>query len=216
MIRHAQDRTGAALKGGFVDHTKDAGQPFVRRGRFLDLERAELAVSFEDDVDLPGVPVAVEIEIRFQPRVPVAFHDLRHGIIFEQRAVHCPAFGHLGRRPSGKIAHEPGVVEVDLRRLDRALEHVVGIGMQKEDDAQRFQNIDPGFCGRNVDIRVFRQRAVIQKLGAAGGDGRDEAVEFQSVYAAGKVPHVALHIGGEIGRIEDIPIRCLTANQPRH
>ena len=48
------------------------------------------------------------------------------------------AFSHLRRGPSGQIADGSGVIEVHRRRLDRAFQHIVGIEMQQEDDAQRF------------------------------------------------------------------------------
>ena len=64
--------------------------------------------------------------------------------------------------------------------------------------------------------QIFRQCVIVQKLGTAGGNGGDEAIELQHVHVAGEFPHIPLHIGGEIGRIENIPIRRLTADQPRH
>ena len=59
MIRHAEDRTGAELEWGLIDHVEDAGEPFVRRSSFLDLQRTEPAVAFKDRVDLLGIAVAV-------------------------------------------------------------------------------------------------------------------------------------------------------------
>ena len=56
--------------------------------------------------------------------------------------------------------------------------------MQQEDDPQGFQNIDPRLGGLDVDVSVFRQGVVVQKLGAAGSGGGDEAVEFQRVHIA--------------------------------
>lgn len=178
MIRHAEDRTGAELEGRLVDHTENTGQAFARRGGFLDLQWEELPIPFKSHVDLLGVPVTVEIEIRLQSRVLVALHNLRHGEVFEQRAVHRAALSYFRRRPSGQIANEASVIEIHFRRLDRAFQHIVGIGMQQEDDTQRFQDIDLGFCSRHVDICILRQRVIIQELGAACSNGCDETVEL--------------------------------------
>ena len=130
MIRHTEDRAGAELKRALVDHPENTGQALVGRGGFLDLQRTELAIAFEDHVDLLGVAVAVEIEIWFQPNVLIALHDLRHGEVFEQRTVHRTTFGDFRGRPAGQVADEPGVVEIHLRRLDRALKDVIRVGMK--------------------------------------------------------------------------------------
>ena len=61
MICHAEDSAGAELKGRLVDHAKDSGQALVRQGGLLDLQGAELPVALQDDVDLLGVPITVEI-----------------------------------------------------------------------------------------------------------------------------------------------------------
>lgn len=129
MVGHAKDGTGADLKGRLVDHVKDAGQALVRQGGLFDLQRAELTVALKNDVDLLGVPIPVEIEIRFKTRVLIALHDLRYSKVFQQRTIHRAAFGHLRRRPAGEIADESGIVEIHLRRLDRPLQDIVGIGM---------------------------------------------------------------------------------------
>ena len=96
----------------------------------FDLQRAELTVSLQDDVDFLRVPIPVEIEIRLQPRVLIAFHDFRYSKVFQQRTAHGPAFGHLRGGPAGEVANQASVVEVQFRRFDGALENVVGVGMQ--------------------------------------------------------------------------------------
>ena len=216
FVGHAEDGAGAELERGFVDHLEDAGQAFVRRGGLFDLQRAEFSVALEDDVDLFGVAVAVEVEIRLQARILIALHNLRNSVVFQQRAAHGAALGHLRGGPAREITDKAGIIEVHLRRLDRAFQDVVGVGVQQKNDPQHFENIDPRLGGLDVDIGVLRQSVVIEKLGAAGGDGGDEAIELQRVHAAGELAHVPLHIGGEIGRIEDVPIRRCAADEPRH
>ena len=129
-ISHAEDGAGAELERGLVDHIKDAGETLVRRGGLFDFQRTKLAVALEDDIDLLGVAITVEVEIRLQPRILIAFHDLRHGEILQQCAAHGAALGDLRRRPTGQIADEASVVEIHLRRFDCTLEDVVGVGMQ--------------------------------------------------------------------------------------
>ena len=51
---------------------------------------------------------------------------------------------------------------------------------------------------------------------AAGSDSGNETVEFQCIHAAGEDSNVPLYVGGEVGRIEDIPIWCLTADKSWH
>ena len=51
FVRHVLDRAGAALERGFVNHAEYSGYAFIRRGGFLDLQRAELPVALQD-VDL--------------------------------------------------------------------------------------------------------------------------------------------------------------------
>jgi len=82
LIGHAKDGADAQLEGGFVDHGKGTDEAFVWCSGFLDLQWAKLTIAPEDDVDLPGVTVAVEVEIRLQPRILIAFHNLRHGVVF--------------------------------------------------------------------------------------------------------------------------------------
>ncbi len=155
MIRHAEDRAGAELKSAFVDHTENTCQPFVRRSSFLDLKWAGLTVDLENHIELLGVSVAVEVQIRFQAGGLVALNDIRYSKVFEQRAIHGSALSHFRERPSVQIADEACVIEVHLQCLDRALQHIVGIGMQQENDAERFQNIDPCFCSRHVDVCIL-------------------------------------------------------------
>lgn len=216
FIRHAKDGACAELEWGFIDHIEYSGYAFIRRGGFLDLQRAELAIALQNDIDLLGIAVAIEVEIRLQPCVLITLHDLRYGVVFQQSATHGTALGYLRGGPAREIANEAGIIEIDLRRLDRALQHVIGVGMQQEDDPQRFENIDPRLGGLNVDISVLRQGVVIEKLGAAGSNGSDEAVEFQCVHIAGELSHVPLHVGGEIRRIEDVSIRRLAADKTWH
>ena len=134
FIGHAENCAGAELERGFVDHVEDAGQTFVRCGGFFDLKRTEFAVALEDDVDLLGVAVAVEVEIRLQSRILITLHDLRRGEVFQQSAVHGAALGNLRRGPAREVADETGIIEVHLWRLYRAFEDVVGVGMQQKDD----------------------------------------------------------------------------------
>ena len=134
FVGHAENGAGAELKWRLVDHLKDAGEAFVRRGGLFDLQRAELSVALENHVDLLGVAVSVEVEIRLQAGVLIALHDFRHGVVFQQSAAHGAALSHLWGGPAREIADEAGIIEIDLRRFDRALQDVVGIGMQQEDD----------------------------------------------------------------------------------
>ena len=130
VVCHAKDGAGAALQGGSVDHAENASEAFIRRGGLFDLQRTELAVAFKYHVDLFGVAVTVEIEKRLASGVLVTFHDLRNGVVFQQRATHSATLGHLRRRPARQVADEAGVVKIQLRRFDGTLQHVVGIGMQ--------------------------------------------------------------------------------------
>lgn len=82
FIGHAKNGTDVQVEGRFVDHVKDTGETCVWRSGLLDFQRAKPAVALKDDVDLLGVTVAIEIEVRLQSRILVAFHDFRHGVVF--------------------------------------------------------------------------------------------------------------------------------------
>ena len=198
FIGHAKNGADAQLEGGFVDHVKDTGETCVWHSGLFNFQRAKPAVALEDDIDLFSVTVAVEVEVRLQPRILIALHDFRHGVVFQQRTAHGAALGHLWGGPACEIADKAGIVEIDFRRLDRALEDIVGIGMQQEDDSQRFQNVDPRLGDVDVDAGVLCQRVIIQKLRATGGDSGDKAVELQRVHIPGELPHIALNVGGEV------------------
>ena len=118
-------------------------------------QRAELAIALQNDVDFLGVTVTVEVEIRLKSRVLITLHDLRHGVVFQQSAAHGAALSHLRRRPSCEITDEAGIIEIDLRRLNGALENVVGIRVQQKDDPQRFEDVDPCLGGLDVNVSVL-------------------------------------------------------------
>lgn len=75
----------------------NAGQEFVRRGGLFDLQRIELAVTLQNNVNLFGVTIATEVKIRLRSCVPVDFHDFRHGEVFQQCAAHGATFSDLRR-----------------------------------------------------------------------------------------------------------------------
>ena len=192
------------------------GEAFIGRGGLFDLKRVQLSVAFQNHGVLSGVAVAVKTEVWFAAGVLVAFHDLRYGVILQQSAAHGADFGDLRRGPARQIAHKAGIVKIDLRRFDGSLERVVGIGMQKEDDPQRFQNAGSRFGGLDIDIRAPGKGVIIQKLRGAGGDRRDEPGEFQRVHASGYIPHVPFYTSGKIGGIEYVAVGIPSADDPRH
>lgn len=97
LLRHAEDSAGAEPEGTPIHHAKNTGQTLIGRSGLFDLQWAELPIAFQNDVDLFSISVAVEVEIRFQSRILIAFHDFRHGEVFQQCATHGAAFGHLRR-----------------------------------------------------------------------------------------------------------------------
>ena len=113
FIGHAKNGADAQLEGGFVDHVKDTGETCVWHSGLFNFQRAKPAVALEDDIDLFSVTVAVEVEVRLQPRILIALHDFRHGVVFQQRTAHSAALGHLW---GGPACADPrlGGVDVDV------------------------------------------------------------------------------------------------------
>ena len=70
--------------------------------------------------------------------------------------------------------------------------------MQQKNDPKRFKNLQPGFCGNLIDIRVIGNRLKIHKLGGTGGYRRDKFCKFQCVDCARKFPNITLNISGKI------------------
>lgn len=129
LLRHAEDSAGAELEGTPIHHAKNTGQTLIGRSGLFDLQWTELPIAFQNDVDLFSISVAVEVEIRFLSRILIAFHNFRHGEVFQQCATHGAAFGHLRRGPSGQITNQTGIIEIHFRRLDGTFEDVIGIGV---------------------------------------------------------------------------------------
>ena len=69
FLAHADDSAVAAGQIGLVQKFKVFDSPPIREACFLDFQRVQHAVFFDDDIDF--LPVAVTIIAEFRPVLPV-------------------------------------------------------------------------------------------------------------------------------------------------
>ena len=96
LFCHTENSARADLQGCAVNDAKGSEDALIGCCGFLDLKGTELAVAFHDNVDLLGVLITIEIEIRLKSRILIALHNLGYGKVLKKRAAHSTAFGDLG------------------------------------------------------------------------------------------------------------------------
>ena len=187
LLCHTENCTCTNLQRRFIDHSECSDQPSVRCDRLFYFQRTELAVTFQNDINLHRVPITVEIQIWLLTSILITFYNLGHREIFQQCAVHGTTLGHLRRGPFCQIADKPSVIKVHLGRFNGTFQHIVGVWVQQKDNPQGFKDIDPCFCRLYIDIRIIGKGLVIKQLRSPRRCRGDKPVELQRVYRPGNI-----------------------------
>src|SRR5439155_21905861 len=122
-------------------HASEAGSPAascdqpVERGEAVEevlghglarlrLDSNELVAALEDAIELGTLAVAEEEEVRRQAAVNAGLDDLGGDPRLEDRPAQRSGAELIRTPDAEEVAHQPGVVEVELRRLHETLAHV--------------------------------------------------------------------------------------------
>ena len=109
----------------------------------------------QNNIDFFCIFVAVIVQKRLSAGIQIGFRNFRNNIVFEDCTVHCTILQNLCTAPLGQIADQPGIIKIEFWGLYQPLQQIIGIGVQIEDDAQRFQNVQPIFCLLLIDVRIL-------------------------------------------------------------
>ena len=104
-LRQTEDRARPPFQRRSLDHIEVPHEALVGRGRLFDLQGEELAVRLQQGIDLPGVPVAVKIEVGRSPDIlvaPILYEGMR------ERSVYLPAGRTWKEVQTGKV-YEGGI-----------------------------------------------------------------------------------------------------------
>ncbi len=193
---------GGGLAAGQARPARGGVRPLRHEGGagldFDSLQPAGLVLAH--DVYLASGVVAPEMDVGRAPGVETCLDQFRHHERLEQR----PALG-VHRHARGvsqaeKVRGEPGVEEVELRRLDEALAEVAVIRPEQRDQVARFEDGQP-LARRHVrDAAVGAEGRQVQDLPGARRAEFHEALEQAEVLDREHLPDVALEIGRDVAR----------------
>ncbi len=165
-FREADDRTAAAAVRG--NHGERGAVGGGWGGLHLDFDGVELLVRFENQVDLAAVVVPVVPEGRRPPEIAEGLEDFGNDGRFEDG----PGIGAvpqgLGRGPSGEMAGEAGVREVEFRGLGDAVRQVARIGAEEVDEARGFEDGEPGLGGVGGNSGIPGKVGHVERLACPG------------------------------------------------
>ena len=178
-----------------------AGADVIRRHRAagLDFHRLQASVHLEHQIRFQPVVVAPEIQIRRQPCVEAGFQELTYHPRLEHRAAQRMQTQGSGVADAQQPARQAGIDEVQLGRLDQPLAEIAVVGWQQEHQIAGLQHRQPGACGVVGDTRLAGQGADVEQLSGAGRAQAQESLERGKILHVQHLPHVALHVGGDIG-----------------
>ena len=83
------------------------------------------------------------------------------------RSVHQYVTAGPGRQERTK----PGITEIQFRCFDHALQFIIEVGLQQENDSHRLENFDPFFCRRTGNTCGVSQIIIVDQLSGKRGTG---------------------------------------------
>ena len=158
-------------------------------GRFyLDADELPVAaLEHEIDFAIPGRAVVVERRLGAAPR------DLLAQLLVHERLEHGSEVG-SGRFEvflvdAHKVRQQPGVIQVDLRRLDEPLADVARPGGQRLVQVCGLQQRQIPLDGRLRHRRVTRQLGHVQQTARLGREEREQSWQLGQPSDVGHFPH---------------------------
>ena len=136
----------------------------------------------QNNIYLLCILIPIIIHIGFFSGIQPGLCDFRNHIIFQNRSVHRSIFQHFRAAPSGKMTYKACIVEIQLWRLNKPFQQIIGIRMQIKDNAQCFQNLQPVLRLFLIDIRILGDFRYIQHPGTPCCCRRHKPQEFQRIY----------------------------------
>ena len=165
----------------------------------LDFNGMERATVLDDQVDLAFLGVAVEPHVaQVRPGVHMALQHFGDDEGLEYVARDGAVAKLVRRVPTGEVADQPRIREIDLGRLGELFPGVRPEGVEDADDARSLKDRRPGLDGLVVNVDVVCDGARVEQLPRSRRHGHHEVVELALVLQVDKGAHVALEVGLDV------------------
>src|SRR5947209_6409417 len=190
---------GNWMRGESLGETFERGEVLARRSLAgLDLHQHEVGSLLQDQVDLQAVAVAIEGKPWPAAAMEMSLGDLGHDPGLEEGSLQGVRLDLARAFDVEQARRQPGVVEVELGRLDETLAEIGEKRRQAEGDVARLQHRKPASRRGLGDAAVARQRGEVEDLPRAAGAEAEEGLEEQQVADLDELPDVTLDVGGDI------------------